>query len=60
LFADGECYPCDLRLYSLLQALSTAGKVDEIDREVIKAALRDDEAAALLLSLYEAGSLVIG
>lgn len=60
LFADGECYLCDLRLYSLLQALSTPGKVDEIDRKVVEAALREDEAAALLLSLYEAGSLVIG
>lgn len=60
LFADGECYLCDLHLYSLLQALSTPGKVDEIDRKVVEAALRDDEASALLLSLYEAGSLVIG
>lgn len=60
LFADGECYLCDLRLYSLLQALSTPGKVDEIDRKVILAALRDKEALALLLSLYEAGSVVVG
>lgn len=60
LFADGECYLCDPRLCSLLQALSTPGKVDEIDRKIIATALRDDEAAALLMNLYEAGSLVIG
>jgi hypothetical protein len=44
----------------LLQALSTSGKVDEIDRVVIAAAIKDEEASALLLSLYDGGSLVVG
>jgi len=60
LYADGECHVCDSRLLSLLQALSTPGKVDEIDRDVIAVALKDKEASALLLSLYDGGSLVMG
>ncbi|MDO9519644.1 MAG: cupin domain-containing protein [Pseudohongiella sp.] len=60
LYADGEIHLCDLRLLTLFQALSTPGHVDEIDAEVLKASLLDDEAAGLLLTLYQAGSLVIG
>ncbi|MDP2282846.1 MAG: cupin domain-containing protein [Pseudohongiella sp.] len=59
-YADGECHVCDLRLLTLLQALATSGKVDEIDRGVIEAAIEDAEALALILTLYEDGSLVIG
>lgn len=60
LYADGECYPCGLHLLTLLQALSTPGKVDEIDSEVVHACLPDTEAAELLLTLHKAGSLVTG
>jgi 50S ribosomal protein L16 3-hydroxylase len=60
LYADGEVYLCNLRLLTLLQALSTPGHVDEIDSDVVKACLLDDEAAKLLLTLYQDGSLVIG
>ena len=60
LYADGECYTCDLHLLVLLQALSTAGKVDEIDPEVVNSSVQDTEAAELLLELCKAGSLVIG
>lgn len=59
-YADGECHVCDLRLLALLQALGTPGKIDEIEREVIEAAIADAEAAALLMTLYDGGSLVIG
>ena len=60
LYADGRLHLCNLRLLTLLQALSTSGHVDEIDSQVIDACLPDDEAAALLLQLYRDGSLVIG
>ena len=60
LYADGECYLCNLHLLTLLQALSTAGKIDEIDTDIVQYSLQDTEAANLLLTLYKAGSLVIG
>jgi 50S ribosomal protein L16 3-hydroxylase len=60
LYADGEVYSCDLRLLTLLQALSTPGQVDEINADVIAACLSDNEAVSLLLLLYQQGSLVIG
>ncbi|MBU2098001.1 MAG: cupin domain-containing protein [Gammaproteobacteria bacterium] len=60
LYADGELYLCDLRLLTLFQALSTPGHVDEINADVIDACLPDNEAAGLLLKLYQDGSLVVG
>lgn len=60
LYADGQMHLCDLRLLTLIQALSTAGHVDELDPQVIDASLPDDEAATLLLQLCQDGSLVIG
>lgn len=60
LYVDGECYRCDWRLLSLLQALSTPGHTDALDPEVVAACNADEEAAQLLLTLCNRGSLIIG
>lgn len=60
LFADGECYRCDGRLLPLLQALGVPGHTDAVAPETIMACLHDEDAAQLLLSLYNQGSVIIG
>lgn len=60
LFVDGECYPCNWRLLALLQALSAPGHTESLDPEVVAACNADEEAAQLLLTLYNRGSLIIG
>lgn len=60
LYADGDVHLCNPRLLTLLQALSCPGQVDEINRDVMAAALSDAEATDLIFQLYTDGSLVIG
>ena len=60
LFVDGECYPCNWRLLTLLQALSVASYTEALDPEVVAACNADEEAAQLLLTLYNRGCLIIG
>lgn len=60
LFVDGECYPCNWRLLTLLQALSTPGHTEALDPDVISACNADEDAAQLLLTLYNRGCLIIG
>lgn len=60
LFVDGECYSCNWRLLTLLQALSAPGHTEALDPDVVTACNADEEAAALLLTLYNRGSLIIG
>lgn len=60
LFVDGECYHCNWRLLPLLQALSTPGYTEALDPEVVAACMADEEAAQLLLTLYNRGCLIIG
>ncbi|MBC53989.1 MAG: hypothetical protein CMQ34_09175 [Gammaproteobacteria bacterium] len=60
LFVDGECYPCNWRLLPLLQALSAPGHTEALDPDVVAACNADEEAAQLLLTLYNRGCLIIG
>lgn len=60
LFVDGECYHCNWRLLTLLQALSAPGHTEALDPDVVAACNADEEAAQLLLTLYNRGSLMIG
>ncbi|HDZ09827.1 cupin domain-containing protein [Pseudohongiella sp.] len=60
LFVDGECYHCNWRLLTLLQALSAPGYTEALDPDVVAACNADEEAAQLLLTLYNRGSLIIG
>ena len=60
LFVDGQCYSCNLRLLTLLQALSIPGHTEALDPEVVAACNADEEAAQLLLTLYNRGCLIIG
>jgi len=60
LYVDGECYRCNWRLLTLLQALSTPGHTEALDPDVVSACNADEEAAELLLTLYNRGSLIIG
>lgn len=59
LFADGECYPAGLHTLSLLQALSKPGHIEPLPADVIAATLTDEDAAQLLLSVYNQGCLVL-
>jgi 50S ribosomal protein L16 3-hydroxylase len=60
LYVDGECYRCNWRLLTLLQALSTPGHTEALDPDVVAACNADEEAAQLLLTLYNRGCLIIG
>lgn len=60
LFVDGECHHCNWRLLTLLQALSAPGHTEALDPDVVAACNADEEAAQLLLTLYNRGSLIIG
>lgn len=60
LYVDGECHHCNWRLLTLLQALSTPGHTEALDPDVVAACNADEEAAQLLLTLYNRGSLIIG
>ncbi|MEX0738042.1 MAG: cupin domain-containing protein [Pseudohongiella sp.] len=60
LFVDGECYRCNWRLLSLLQALSAPGHTESLDPDVVAACYGDEEAAQLLLTLYNRGCLIVG
>lgn len=58
-YVDGETFRIGASALALVQALSAAGYRQALDATIIDGALTDDEAAGLLLCLYNQGSVYI-
>jgi len=60
LYADGECYVCNMKLLPLLQAMSAQSHKDWIDEQVITDFIADDDACELLFTLQNNHCLFVG